>query len=184
LADVLTKQPGFEAELVARYSGRLLAFARRQLPARVRSRVDPEDVVQSVYRSFFRRLNEGLFAFQESHDVWRLLAAMTFRKAHNATKFHLRERRDVRRERPMLADPDFGPSAEAQPGLGDLDALVECLEELLNALPETRREILVRRLEGESVAEIARRLDCSRQTVYRVLEHVQEVAARHLELFS
>jgi len=73
LTQILARRPGFEAELVERYTQRLLALARRQLPERVRSRVDAEDVVQSVYRSFFRRLNEDRFSFADSHDVWRLL---------------------------------------------------------------------------------------------------------------
>lgn len=80
-------EPGYEAEVVERYTLRLLELARRQLPERVRRRVDPEDVVQSVYRSFFRRLNDGQFNFDDSHDIWRLLAAITFRKSKNAVKF-------------------------------------------------------------------------------------------------
>src|SRR5262249_17325193 len=67
LARVLTEEPGFEAQLVARYSERLLVLARRQLPTCIRSRVDPEDVVQSVYRSFFQRLHQRQFAFEQSH---------------------------------------------------------------------------------------------------------------------
>ena len=73
----------------------LLGMAHAQLPERLRKRFDPEDVVQSVYRSFFRRLQEGEFTFDDSHDVWRLLATMTYCKARNLVKFHQRHRRDV-----------------------------------------------------------------------------------------
>lgn len=66
LERVIGSEPGFEGELVDRYTRRLLELARRQLPERVRRRVDPEDVVQSVYRSFFRRLNDGQFNFGSS----------------------------------------------------------------------------------------------------------------------
>lgn len=177
LARVLTEKPGYEAELVARFSERLLAFARRQLPACVRGRLDPEDVVQSVYRSFFKRLHAGQFAFEESHDLWRLLAAMTFRKARNAVRYHLRERRDTRREQSFVPDAHD----DRNPDDGDLDLMVACLEQLLSALPESRRAIIVRRLEGAAVPDIAREMGCSRQTVYRVLTHVQEVAGRLLE---
>ncbi len=66
---MLTGEPDHERAVVDRYTQGLLEVARRQLPDRVRRRVDPEDVVQSVYRSFFRRLDAGKFAFEESHDV-------------------------------------------------------------------------------------------------------------------
>ncbi len=181
LARVLTEEPGFEAEVVARYSERLLAFARRELPVLVRSRVDPEDVVQSVYRSFFQRLRRGEFAFQESHDLWRLLAAMTFHKTRNAVKYHLRDRRDPRRERPLARDDDQGDIPEPTPKAGDLDVLVKALDQLLGTLPQSRRDIVVLRLEGKSVQEIARQVGCSRQTVYRILGHVQEIASQLLE---
>jgi RNA polymerase sigma-70 factor (ECF subfamily) len=184
LARVLTEEPGFEAQLVARYSERLLGLARRQLPGCIRSRVDPEDVVQSVYRSFFHRLHQGQFAFEESHDLWRLLAAMTYRKASNVVKFHLRERRDSRREQPLAPGQDLEERTEAEAGAADLELLVGCLEQLLGALSETRREIVVRRLEGEPIQDIARRVGCSRRTVHRVLTQVQEVAARMVEASS
>ena len=94
----MTGEPGFEQELVDRYTARLLALARRELPDRVRQRVDPEDLVQSVYRSFFQRLSEGRFSFADSGDLWRLLAAMTFQRVRKAVRFHQQQRRDVRRE--------------------------------------------------------------------------------------
>src|ERR1051326_1884519 len=81
LARFLARTPGFEQEFVQRYTQRLLGLAREHLPQRIRRRMDPEDVVQSVYRSFFQRLEGGQFVFEESNDVWRMLAGMTFNKA-------------------------------------------------------------------------------------------------------
>ncbi len=180
LTDLLSGRPGCDRELVERYTHGLLALARRQLPDRVRARVDPEDVVQSVYRSFFKRLHEGRFAFDESHDVWRLLAAMTYHKARNAAKFHLRDRRDARRELTLAgSETPAGPPEEA--GAGDVDLLYECLEQLLARLPENYRDIVVRRLDGQSIEEVAGAVRRSRRTVLRVLAHVQELAARELE---
>lgn len=175
LHDVLSGRPGAEGELVACYSRRLLELARRQLPLRVRQRVDPEDVVQSVYRSFFRRLNDGCFTFEESNDVWRLLATMTYHKARNAIKYHQRERRDVRREQslPEPAEPAVPEAASAE----HLEILFGHLERLLSHLTETQREVVVRRLEGDSIEQIAARVQRSRRTVLRVLAHIQDLAA-------
>jgi RNA polymerase sigma-70 factor (ECF subfamily) len=44
------------AGLFRRYVDRLIALARSRLRGAMAGRVDPEDVVQSAYRSFFCRL--------------------------------------------------------------------------------------------------------------------------------
>lgn len=183
LARFQSAEPGYETEVVERYTLRLLELARRQLPERVRRRVDPEDIVQSVYRSFFRRLNDGQFNFDDSHDIWRLLAAITFRKSKNAVKFHHRQRRDVRRDVSLPQD-DAGPgdpAFEEALGAEDVATLYDCLERLLAGLPENYREIVVMRLESQPIEVIARRVKRSRRTVLRVLAHVYELGARQVE---
>lgn len=179
LTRILTEEPGYEAELVERYSQRLLAFARQQLPACVRRRVDPEDVVQSVYRSFFHRLKQGRFTFDDSYDIWRLLAAMTFHKAAKAVQFHHRQRRDVSRDSPLPADEHSW--AEPTPGPDDVTILFGCLEQLLTTLPEKYRLIVFARLQGASIEQIGKQVERSERTVLRVLAHVQELAAHQLE---
>jgi RNA polymerase sigma-70 factor (ECF subfamily) len=184
LADMLAGRPGIGSDLVEQYARGLLIIAQRQLPERLRKRFDPEDVVQSVYRSFFRRLQEGQFAFDDSHDVWRLLATMTYCKARNLVKFHHRYRRDVRRESPLDAEAELAASEAAissPPGDDDVALLLECLEKLLDDVPEHHREVVLRRLEGDSIEAIAEHVQRSRRTVLRVLAHVQDLGARHLE---
>lgn len=181
---LLVSQPGSERELVERYTLRLMEFARRQLPERVQRRVDPEDVVQSVYRSFFRRLKEGQFNFEESQDVWRLLAAMTFCKARNVVKFHQRGRRDVRRDaglQPFHAATESHGLCDPEPGAEDVALMLDCLEQLLAKLPDNYRQIVVHRLEGDSIEEIAHKVNRTRRTVLRVLAHVQELGSSQLE---
>ena len=48
-------------QLFCRFASRLIGLARIHLDRRIRQKVDPEDVLQSVYRSFFRRQAEGEF---------------------------------------------------------------------------------------------------------------------------
>jgi RNA polymerase sigma factor (sigma-70 family) len=183
LAQMLSGEPDGEQEAFTRYAHRLLGLARRHLPERVRQRVDPEDIVQSVYRSFFRRVRDGQFRFEESDDVWRLLAAMTYHKACDAVRFHHRTRRDVRRDLPLQpGDEAAGPNdAEPTPGPEDVAALYAALERLLAQLPDNYRTIVVRRLEGDSIQQIAGRVERTTRTVHRVLAHVQELAAQLLE---
>ena len=49
-------------ELFSRYANRLIALARKRLSDKLAGHIDPEDVVQSVYRSFFADAREGRYA--------------------------------------------------------------------------------------------------------------------------
>ncbi len=131
LERILSGAPNHERDVVERYTQGLLELARRQLPDKIRRRVDPEDIVQSVYRSFFRRLDAGEFEFEESHDVWRLLAVITFRKSRNQVKHHRRQQRDSFREVHYEATDESGRSHEPidpAPDASDLAIMVDCLE--------------------------------------------------------
>ena len=123
------------AAIFDRYAGRLVALARSRMASHLRVREDEEDVVQSVYRTFFSRARAGQFLCERTGDLWRLLAAMTFRKARNAVKFHLRDRRDSRRDEPLLPDTDVADADAVQPAESDLELLVGCLEEAIALSP-------------------------------------------------
>ena len=177
---VLNSKPGFERAVVERYTTRLLQVARRQLPERIRGRLDPEDIVQSVFRSFFGRLRDGEFSFEDSHDLWRLLTVMTYHKVQNSIKHHQRGRRDMRRERATAAI-EGAAIAEEAPGPEDVVILYECLERLIGGLPDDYRAIVTLRLDGNTIAEIARKVSYSQRTVLRVLSNVQAAAVKELE---
>lgn len=181
LRRVLAREADSERELLEHFSQGLMELARRQLPVRVQRRVDPEDVVQSVYRSFFRRLEGGEFRFEESHDVWRLLAAMTFRKARWAARFHQRQRRDVKREARLTESALSGVSqatlAEGvEPQPEDVVAMFELTEQILSKLKSYQQDVFTLRLEGYTIEEIAQKVERSESTVFRVLARVQDIA--------
>ena len=67
-------------ELFDRYVDRLVAVARRRLSRPITSRVDPEDIVQSVFRTFFGRLRAGQFHLDQQNDVCKLLVRITVNK--------------------------------------------------------------------------------------------------------
>lgn len=177
----------FETEVVQQYSARLLALARRQLPDRIRRRVDPEDVLQSVYRSFFRRLSQDEFEFAEAEDVWRLLAVMTYRKVKNQIKFHRRQQRDAYLEVSYQAEnasgtaTGMGEPEATGPSAADLAILVDYLEIILQRLPERHHEVVQLRLEGCSTAEIASKVGVTKRTVIRVLAHLKTIATEILD---
>src|SRR5262249_12892791 len=59
--------------LFARYAERLTHVAEQHLSRKVAAREGGEDVVQSVFRTFFRRSAEGQFQIDTSAQLWRLL---------------------------------------------------------------------------------------------------------------
>jgi RNA polymerase sigma-70 factor (ECF subfamily) len=171
--------PEDQRVLVERYTQRLLQLVRRKLPERFRGRVDPEDVVQSVYRSFFARVRAEEYAFAESLDVWRLLMVMTLHKVDNTMKHHLRLRRDVRREAtPSDTVLERTALRDIEPGPEDLAELCDLLEDLLVNLPPAYRDVVTLRLAGHSHDEIAGQVGVSKRTVQRVLSNVQSSACK------
>ena len=48
-------------EVFLRFSSRLIAVTRNRLDKRILQKIDPEDVTQSVFRSFFARQANGSF---------------------------------------------------------------------------------------------------------------------------
>src|ERR1051326_9470242 len=74
--------------LFDRYVERLHALARRRISQRLSSRVDPEDIVQSVFRTFFGRLKEGQFKIDDQDDLCRLLVRID-RKSTRLNSSHI-----------------------------------------------------------------------------------------------
>jgi RNA polymerase sigma-70 factor (ECF subfamily) len=56
-----------------RYFQELLVLARNNLSARIRSREDEEDVLQSTYKSFYLRQRRGDFDLANRDQLWDLL---------------------------------------------------------------------------------------------------------------
>src|SRR5689334_20930137 len=74
--------------LFTRYASRLARVAEQHLSHRLAARLDGEDVVQSVFRTFVRRCREGGFRLDGPGQLWRLLLVITQRKARAAGRHH------------------------------------------------------------------------------------------------
>ncbi|HEX5271541.1 MAG TPA: sigma-70 family RNA polymerase sigma factor [Gemmataceae bacterium] len=155
-------------ELFRRHAARLARLAEQHLDRRVAARVDGEDVVQSVFRTFFRRCARGEFHIDSSADVWRLLVRLTLRKARAEVRRHRAAKRDATAEAP--ADALDVQALSRDPGPDQAAELVDHIDRLLRGLPDLFCHILDRRLQGCAVADIAAELAVSRQTVYRALD--------------
>jgi RNA polymerase sigma-70 factor (ECF subfamily) len=161
-------------ELVRRYAERLHGLARHLLSARLARHVDPEDVVQSVYRCFFTDARADRYTFERAGDLWRLLATMTLHKVQRQAEYHAAGKRDLSRARPFGTESSLLDlhaevfSREPSPDEGAV--LVDELECVLGPFPPLHRQIVELRLQGYLLGEIAVRTDRSERWVRRVLE--------------
>jgi RNA polymerase sigma-70 factor (ECF subfamily) len=165
-------------EVFQRFAQRLIALARTRLDSRLRQKVDPEDVLQSVYKSFFLRHAEGQFELEDWDSLWSLLTLITVRKCHRWTEYFHTAGRDVRAEvPPTLADDESVCNWEAparQPTPEQAALLAELVEELLRDLEPREREVVTLALQGYTAAEISAQLRRPERTVYRILTRVKK----------
>src|SRR6516164_4738609 len=92
--------PQAAEELFARYAQRLTHLAEQQLSRKLAARFDGADVVQSVFRTFFRRSARGEFRIDSSTELWRLLVQITLQKTRAYGRQHTAGVRDVTAEAP------------------------------------------------------------------------------------
>jgi RNA polymerase sigma-70 factor (ECF subfamily) len=164
------------AQVFRRFTRRLVALARARLDSRVRQKVDPEDVLQSVYKSFFLRCEQGKLSLGGWDNLWSLLTVITTRKCGRwARKFHT-GRRDVAAEVPAAGACDESSVIELfsdDPSPAEAAMLSELVELLLRDLGERDGAILALALQGQSAAAISEQLGRPERTVYRVLERIK-----------
>jgi RNA polymerase sigma-70 factor (ECF subfamily) len=165
------------AELVRRFTVRLLALARSQLSEKLARRVDPEDVVQSAYRSFFTGARADRYEVHGSGDLWQLLAAITMHKLQHQVARHTAGKRAVDRERGFGAgDSRCGLRAELiarEPSPADAAGMVDELDHLTRDLPPLHRKMVEMRLQGYALQEIADATGRSERLVRRVLDRLK-----------
>ena len=176
LTDLLPLLPAGDDQaaraVFGRYSERLVRLADQHLSRRLAGRVDGEDVVQSAFRTFFRRGHAGEFHIDSSAQLWQLLVRITVLKARAKARHHTAGVRDAGAERAGDAGP-FDPAAR-DPGPEDAAALVDQVEALLRGLPPLYGQLLGLRLQGRTVTDVADELGVSRQTVHRALNLLQD----------
>ncbi|MCC6624405.1 MAG: sigma-70 family RNA polymerase sigma factor [Deltaproteobacteria bacterium] len=155
--------------------------AERRLAVALRRRVGPEDVVQSVCRTFLRRVQGGDLVLEDAERLWHLLCAIAVTKARAQARFHGRQKRALARETPLDAGPEEAPIVVVDP-MPSPEAMVVAdeLEAEIAALDDEAREIVLLKIADLTHDEIAQRLGCSERTVRRVVQKVRERLAHRL----
>lgn len=167
-------------QLYLRYARRLQGLARKQSSARLARHVDPEEIVQSVFRTFFRHVQTGDYDIPPGEELWRLLLVITLNKIRRAALYHTAERRDVRRtvsaERAGVSYRAAGSESETA-----LAMLQMVIAEVISDLPPAKAEMVRLRIDGHEIDDIVTRTKRSKRTVERTLQEFRTALRRMLE---
>jgi RNA polymerase sigma-70 factor, ECF subfamily len=180
-SDLMTRlQSGDDAaagEVFHRFARRLIGLARSQLDTKLRHKVDPEDVVQSVYKSFFRRHEAEPFDLGNWDSLWSLLTVITVRKCAKRAEYHHAERRHPRKE-VRLGPADESGSwmqlIDREPTPPDAALLTETVEQVLRGFDPEDRAVIEMSLQGYTAQEISAGLNRAERTVRRLRERVKK----------
>ncbi|MFH1922980.1 MAG: sigma-70 family RNA polymerase sigma factor [Planctomycetota bacterium] len=164
------------------YGARLQGLAARHLTTRLYRREGPDDVVQSVCRTFFRRARVGQFELSDSESLWRLLCAITVTKVRLKARFHGRQKRRFHREKQLdESGPGMADFGAPEPTPAEAVEFADQLEQLMADLDEEERRLVELKLQQATSLEIAEQLGCSERTVRRILKRVESRWRRVLE---
>jgi RNA polymerase sigma-70 factor, ECF subfamily len=172
-------------EIFDRFAKHLITHARQRLAPRVQQKVDPEDVVQSVFKSFFRRQSDGHFTFDNWESLWGLLLQITIHKCNRWAERFGTQRRNIRGEASLSpgdqSDRDQDPPCRG-PSPQEIAVLNETLDALKAKLDPVEWNILTLRLDEHSVPEISGLVSRSERTVARTLQRIRTLLAEQIEM--
>src|SRR5262245_31464940 len=157
-------------ELYLRYAKRIRGLIRARCSPEVQRRIEPEDLVQSVFRRFFRRVQQGDYDVPAGEELWGLFLVIALNRVRAEETYQRADKRDVRRTAAEDAEPLDVTSRHDETSLLVLQMTVA---DALEQLPAGQRHMLELRIQGHEVAEIARLTGRSKRTVERNLQEVR-----------
>lgn len=176
--------------ILERYEAQVRLVVRRCLPRVLRSRFDSQDIMQSVWRSFFQRLRgevveddhgvpqpppgDPSLVFGDSTLLFAFLSRMAKNKVIDQYRRETAQKADIHRE--CTISGDDGPSLEPPSQGENPEEVVTAADELSHwrtLVPQNRRVLLDMKAYGLSSKEIGDQLGISERTVQRVFEDLR-----------
>lgn len=168
------------------YFDRLVRAVRGRLLGQNRAVSDEEDIVLSVFDSFYNAAGHGRFPdLSDRDDLWRLLMRMSARKVVDKRRRDQRQRRggNVR----FQSLDHTGGHEGVMEAIGEAPSpemvlmMQESVEQLFSHLGVGQlRDLAGAKLEGHTNAELAARFDCSERTIERRLNLIREKLQQEL----
>lgn len=157
-------------QLYLRYAHRLRALARARCSPDLAPRLDVEDIVQSVFGSFFRGASHGYYDVPAGEELWKLFLVMALNKIRSEETFHRADKRNLQLTQ---AIPDDLPDTSRRQDDASYALLQGTLTEVLDHLPAKQRHMVEMRIQGHAIDEIARATGRSKRTVERNLQEIR-----------
>lgn len=149
--------------LYHRYADRLVRLAGKHSAGSLANRFEAEDIVQSVFRTFFRRAATGHYKLPEGEEIWKLFLVISLNKIRKKAEFHHAAKRDVNRTQSIGDQQLVGEQTASL-------VLQLTIEELIARLPVQHQGVIRDRIKGFEVKEMADRNQLSRRSVERILQ--------------
>src|SRR5262249_26818482 len=165
-------------QLYLRYSDRLLRLARTRCSSDLALCLEADDIVQSVFASFFRGVSKGYYDVPPGEELWNLLLVIALNKIRAKGNFHRAAKRDTRLTLGADVLEELGCEQGSETGLTFLRLVID---EALEQWPPEHVQMIVLRIEGHDVREIAGLTRRSKRTVERVLQEFRVQLARLLD---
>lgn len=165
------------AQLYIKYARRLQSLAKANVGRDLSARLDIEDIVQSIFRTFFRRVSRGEYEIPDGEELWGLLLVIGLNKIRAVGEYHRAAKRDVRRTAGEAA-LDRAVDREAEGDEVSLNILRISIDELMERFSPVHREVLSMRIEGNDITTIAERVGRSKRSVERILQGLLESLAK------
>lgn len=168
--------PTASEEIFLRYAQQLLRVVVPRISSSLKQKVDPEDIVQSAFRSFFRADPVNAFQTDGWNDLWSILVTITLRKCRYQVRHFLTAKRNVNRE---LSGGSYGASQDwhvvaSEPTPGEAAEMADLVQHFLSSLNDRNRFIAEAILRGMSPADIAKQLGLTERTIYRQIEQIKD----------
>ncbi len=178
---IKTGQMDAATSLYLRYAKRLQKLAGYQTSKQLAAQVSSEEIVQSVFRTFFRRAANGQYMVAESDDLWKLFLVITLNKIRKASEYHHAQKRDISKTTSL--PEEFFDSQSGSDGSPEVacSILKMTIEEILGGLPEKHQEIIRLRIDGLSLPEIAEKTGRAMRTAERVLKSFRTTLLEMIE---
>jgi RNA polymerase sigma factor (sigma-70 family) len=170
LESLLDQLPGGDPrvveEIFVNIAPGLRALVRRQLPRALRSKLDSEDVVLSVWTDVLDGLRSGRWSFDDAAH----LRAFLNRAARNRVVDRQRQHRTALERERLLSTTDRD-SLAANNAAGPSETLRtdDLWQQLLTLCPPAHHELLRLKRQGLSLDEIAKRTGLHPSSVRRIL---------------
>lgn len=173
IQDAADRQKAEDAakDFCERYMAKLLALVERNLARRFSSRLDAEDLVQSIFGLWFSDIRAGKIAISTEDEIWKLLSVIALNKVRNKVKFHDAQRRSTAR----TVSDDAMLTTVPEPSSEDAVAFMDMIQAASAQLEENARRTLELILDGKSVEDIARLLGRSTKSVSRYKKQIGKV---------